>query len=340
MEAQDMSNLRHLNRRTFMTRTLATTTGLAALATPFLGLQAQAATPVSFQFDWKFNAQFGGVFGAINAGLYTAAGLALTPRPWEDGVNVVMDVAEGRADIACAEQNLIIAAQADSAPIRAVATMFQASPYGLMTTPETPLASLADLQGKKVGVHVDGLKIMDMVKGVNGMADIEVVEIPYDDKFARVQSGELAAVQCYVIDEPIGVATSTGIDPTVLKLSDFGLVSTAQTMMVSEKMLSDQPGAVKAAVQATFAGWAVVLADKPAAAAMIVEKFVAEGSAYKDVAYQTRTLELLEPYVMQGGMPGRIDPAKWSKAADLMLTYGIVTALPDMSKTLSADMFG
>ena len=331
---------RPVTRRDFMGKTAATL-GVAALATPLLGHRAAlAGTPLSFQFDWKFNAQFAGVFGAIDAGLYDAQGIAMTPRAWEDGVNVVMDVAEGRADFACAEQNLIIAAQAGGAPLRAVATMFQASPYGLMTTPDTPLASLADLKGKTVGVHVDGVKIMDLVKGVNDLPDIEVVEIPYGDKFARVLSGELAAVQCYVIDEPIGVAAATGTDPKVLKLSDFGLVSTAQTMIVSEKMLTDQPDLIKAAVQATFAGWAAVLADKPAAAEMIVAKFVPDGSSYKDVAYQTRTLELLEPYVMAGGTPGRINPAIWAKAAELMLTYGIVSALPDMTRTLSPDMFG
>jgi NitT/TauT family transport system substrate-binding protein len=329
-----------VNRRSFIGKGSATL-GLAAIATPFLGRNASfAATPLSFQFDWKFNAQFAGVFGAMDAGLYDAQGITLTPRAWADGVNAVMDVAEGRADFACAEQNLIIAAQAEGAPLRAVATMFQATPYGLMTSPEKPLASLEDLKGKKVGVHVDGLKIMDLVKGVNDLPDIEVVEIPYDNKFDLVRSGEFAAVQCYVIDEPIGIAAATGTEPKVLKLSDYGLLSTAQTMIVSEKTLADQPDLIKAAVLATFAGWAAVLADKRAAAEMIVAKFVPAGSPYKDVAYQTRTLELLEPYVMMGGTPGRIDPAAWTKAAELMLTYGIVASLPDLSKTLAPDMFG
>jgi ABC-type nitrate/sulfonate/bicarbonate transport system substrate-binding protein len=305
----------------------------ATLAAP--RIVRAAGVPMSFQFDWKFNAQFAGVFKAIDAGLYAGAGIDMTPRPWADGVNVVADVAEGRADFACAEQNLIIAAQAEGAPVRAVATMFQASPYGLMTVPGGTLTGLSDLSGKTVGVHVDGVKIMAMVMGVSGISDITVTEIPYADKFARVQSGELAAVQCYVIDEPIGVAKAIGAEPVVLKLSDAGLVSTAQTIVVSERMLADSPDMVRAAMAATFAGWAQTLADKPGTAAMVVEKFVEPGSSYADVAYQTRTLELLEPYVMAGGTPGRIDPATWARAAQLMLDYGIVTALPDMGASLA-----
>jgi ABC-type nitrate/sulfonate/bicarbonate transport system substrate-binding protein len=155
---------------------------------------------MSFQLDWKFNAQFAGIFTAP----FTAAGINMTVRPWEDGINAIDEVANGNADFACAEQNLIIAAQAAGAPVKAVATMFQLSPYGLMAPPESNITTLADLRGKTVGVHIDGLKVMDLVTGVTGFADINVLEIPYANKWNRTASGQVAAVQCYVIDEPIG----------------------------------------------------------------------------------------------------------------------------------------
>jgi ABC-type nitrate/sulfonate/bicarbonate transport system substrate-binding protein len=295
---------------------------------------------LSFQCDWKANAQFAGLFIARDDGLYDEAGLDVEIRPWADGINVADEVANGRADMACAEQNLILAAQAGGAPIKAVATMFQASPYGLMAPGGSGLTSLDVLRGGTVGVHVDGLRVMDLVKGVNGLSDIAVVEIPYGDKFERTLSGGLAAVQCYVIDEPIGVEAAFGTAPDVLKLSDHGLLSTAQTIMAPAAMLAAEPEVVEAFLAATFEGWRRVLADKPAAAARVVEAFVPEGSPYKDVAYQTRTLELLEPYVTEGGGPiGVIDRARWEAAALLMAEYGIVSDLPDLGETLGAAGF-
>jgi len=320
-------------RRDFLKYAAACST---ALALPMQRVsRVEAASSMSFQLDWKFNAQFAGVFMGIDAGLYAEKGITLEPRPWSDGVNVVTEVALGKADFACAEQNLILAAQAEGAPVKAIATMFKASPYGLMTTPNQPLFSLADLRGKRVGVHLDGLKIMALVKGVNAIEDIEVVEIPYPNKYERVLSGEFAAVQCYVIDEPIGVAQKFGVEPKVLKLSDHGFLSTAQTIVASEATLTNQPELVRAAMAATFEGWRRALADKPKTAAMIVEKFIPEGSPYKDVAYQTRTLELLEPYVIGGGRLGEIDPTAWGKAAALMMEYGILEKLPNLEATLA-----
>jgi ABC-type nitrate/sulfonate/bicarbonate transport system substrate-binding protein len=104
----------------------------AALSLVFWATKAMAAgnctpsmmmmTNMTFQLDWKYNAQFSGVFLADHMGYFKEAGVDMTIKQWEDGVNVVLDVAEGRADFACVEQNLIIAAQAEGLPVRAVAT--------------------------------------------------------------------------------------------------------------------------------------------------------------------------------------------------------------------------
>ena len=145
-----------------------------------------------------------------------------------------------------------------------------------------------------MGVHVDGLKVMALVMDITGLTNINVTEIPYDDKWARVAGGELAAVQCYTIDEPIGVASTYNVTPKVLKLSDYGFISTAQTIVVSEETLAMHGDHVTNVLGAIFQGWADVLKDKPAAAAIVVDNYVEEGSVYKDVAYQTQTLELLE----------------------------------------------
>lgn len=324
-----------LTRRAVLARGIA---AAAILSAPMIAPRARAATGLSFQLDWKANAQFAGLFVAKANGLYETA---MEIRPWSDGVNVVDAVATGAADFACAEQNLILAAQAEGAPIKAVATMFQASPYGLMAPAGKALAGLGDLKGRKIGVHVDGLKVVALVKGVNGIEDIEVTEIGYAEKFDRAVSGEFHAVQCYVIDEPIGVAARYGAAPEVLKLSDHGFKSTAQTIVVHQRSLSDTPEAVAGVLAATFEGWRIALADKPAAARLVVERFVPEGSPYKDVAYQTRTLELLDPYVRpaDGGPIGVIDPGEWRSAAMLMAEYGIVADLPDLDATLAPDLW-
>ena len=329
-------------RRTILQSTLGLTAVLAVPA--LLTRRALAKTPLTMQFDWKFNVQFAGCFMAKEAGLYDAAGLNVTFKEWTDGVNVIEDAATAPMTLACAEQNLIIAAQANGSPVKALATMFQASPYGLMSTPDKPIMSLADLKGKSIGVHIDGLKVMDLVMGVNGIAkdDIKITEIDYDKKFDRVVSGEFAAVQCYAVDEPVGIEALFKVKPVVMKLSDFGFNSTAQTIVASEKTLAAEPDSVKAFLKATFEGWKMAFADIPAAATIVATKYAVPGSKYTDLAYQTGSLTLIKDYVELGvgadGI-GKIDLPAYTAAAELMLKYGIVAALPDMQKSVAPEMF-
>ena len=331
-----------ITRRRLMATSLAAVAASTAASrwTPV----SAAATQLTMQLDWFFNVQFAGVFLAEDLGLYRDAGLEVAIKPWADGVDVPQLVAEDTMALGCGEQNIVLAAQAAGAPIKAVATMFQASPSGLMTHPESGVASLDDLRGKRVGMHIDGVRVMNLVKGVNGIAEeeIEIVEIPYEGKFGRVVDGEFAAVQCYVVDEPIGVEASFGIKPTVLRFSDYGFTSYAQVIMANDQLLAEHPDAVRTFLAATFTGWSHALADIPATAKRVASQYAADGSKYTDVDYQAHSLELISDYVkLNVGSDGIgvINPATWIKASELMVNYGIINLLPAPEASLATGFW-
>ncbi|HEY9648523.1 MAG TPA: ABC transporter substrate-binding protein [Chroococcidiopsis sp.] len=299
---------------------------------------------LTMQLDWKFNVQFAGLLMADHLGLYAAKGLDVMLNPWESGVVVPETVVNSEMVIGCAEQNLISEAQAEGAPLKAVATMFQASPYALMTMPGSGLTTLQDLVGKSVGVHVDGIKVMELVKGVNGIAPdaIEVIEIPYEDKLGRLIRGELAALQCYAVDEPIAFANQVGSEPILLPMDDYGYQAYAQTFFTTDAMLSAHGDAVKAFLEASFAGWQAALADIPGTAKIVAENYAEPGSKYTDVGYQTRSLELVAAYVLRGIAPeqlGTINGDRWMLAANRMAEYGIISTAPALDASLYLSLW-
>jgi NitT/TauT family transport system substrate-binding protein len=317
--------------------------GLSAIAAPALiSSRAAAMTPLKMQLDWKFNVQFAGLFMAQEARLYAKENLAVSIMEWTDTVDPIGSAATSDDTFSCSEQNLVIRGQADGKPIKAIATMFQASPYGLMSLPDKAFDSFAALKGQTVGVHDDGVKIMALAMGVNAYKadDIKIVNVPYEKKFDRVISGECAAVQCYVVDEPLGVEAVYKIKPKVMRLSDYGFRSAAQTIIASEAMLASKPDAVRGFLKATFDGWRLALADVPATAKIVAEKYATKGSKYADVAYQTASLTLIKDYVEMGVTTqtlGMINPENWLAATELMAKYGIVDKLPDMSKSMTME---
>ena len=323
--------------------------GTAALATG-LGLlksspsRAADMMPMTMQLDWKYNVQFAGLLLADHLGLYKEKGLEVAIKPWESDMMVPDEVAAKPMMIGCSEQNLILEAQAKGVPLKAIATMFQASPYALMTMPDSGISSLNDLVGKSVGIHADGVKVMELVKGVNGIQpnDIEVIEIPYENKIERLISGELAAVQCYAVDEPIAFEQKVGQAPILLPMDQYGYKAYAQVFFTTDALLQQHSEQVKAFLSASFAGWQSALADVPGTAKLIAEKYAESGSKYTDVDYQQKSLELVKEYVLRG-IPetqlGTISAEQWQKTTDLMAQYGIIDANPTVQASLDLTLW-
>jgi NitT/TauT family transport system substrate-binding protein len=325
----------------FSAATLATASGLIKIPSS----QAATANPdLTMQLDWLFNVQFAGLLLADHLGLYAQKGLNVAIKPWESDMVVPDTVSNTPLMIGCSEQNLILEAQAKGAPLKAIATMFQASPYALMSMPDSGIAQLCDLVGKRVGIHVDGLKVMELVKGVNGLSpdQIEVVEIPYEDKLERLISGEFAAIQCYAVDEPIGFTQKVGQAPILLPMDSYGYKAYAQVFFTTNSLLDQYPDQVQAFLSASFEGWKMALMDIPGTARLIAERYVTADSKYTDVDYQTQSLQLVADYITRGitsAQIGQISPEQWMQTADLMAQYGIIDAAPSPQVSLDLSLW-
>lgn len=304
--------------------------------------EPSASSRLMMQLDWVFNVQFAGLLLADYLGLYRQHGLTVEIQPWESGMSVTQTVAESSMVIGCAEQNLILDAQAQGLPLKAIATMFQASPYGLMSLPDSGVTSLSDLAGKQVGVHIDGINVMELVKGVSGVSDIEVVEIPYEDKLDRLLSGEFAALQCYAVDEPIGFLRQVGELPIVLPMDEYGYTAYAQVLFTTDELLEQQPEQIKDFLEASFEGWTIALDNIITTAQTIVQDYADPTSKYFDLEYQIQSLELVKEYVLRGiseSQIGTISAERWQEVAARMAEYNIIDSLPDINNSIDLSLW-
>ncbi|WP_416673636.1 ABC transporter substrate-binding protein [Egbenema bharatensis] len=298
--------------------------------------------PLIMQLDWVFNVQFAGLLLADHLGLYRQHGLNVVIQDWESQQVITEVVAATPRMIGCAEQNLILDAQAKGMPLKAIAAMFQASPYGLMSLPDRGITTLGDLQGERVGVHVDGLKVMELVQGISGITEIEVVEIPYQNKLDRLLSGEFAALQCYAVDEPIGFLRQVGELPTVLPMDEYGYIAYAQVLFTTDELLEQQSESLRDFLSASFAGWTIALNDVFNTAQTVVQEYVDPTSSYFDLEYQLQSLELVKAYVLRNiseSQIGTISPDRWQEAAMRMAGYNIIESLPDLESSIDLSLW-
>jgi len=321
--------------------------GFALLANPSTSIIdiIPTSTPhLTMQLDWKYNVQFAGLLLADYYGLYKQRGLKIEILPVNSDRNVFEQIAENPLILGCGEQDAILAAQVQGYPVKAIATMFQASPLGLMSIPEKNIHSLNNLVGQKVGIHGNIKKVMELIINANGLSpqDIEIVPISYQDKYDRLQSGELAAVQCYSVDEPIGFSYKTGIKPNILKFSDYGYDAYVQVIFAHQQLLDHHSEWVNQFLKASFAGWKLALDNINQTAKIVVDVYTKPDSQYHNLDYQTKSLQLIADYLTCGINPdqiGYISANRWQEMSEKLAQYGIIDRVPSLTDSLDSSLW-
>src|SRR3984957_20818771 len=131
---------------------------LAAIAVAAAAVLARpaGAPSVTFGTDWKAEAEHGGYYQAIAAGIYKKHGLDVTVRQGGPSVNHAQLLAAGVLDFALASNSfgpLNFAQQ--NIPMIAVAALFQKDPSVLIAHPDVGNDSLAALKGKPIMISGD-----------------------------------------------------------------------------------------------------------------------------------------------------------------------------------------
>ncbi|NEQ54167.1 MAG: ABC transporter substrate-binding protein, partial [Leptolyngbya sp. SIO3F4] len=212
---------------------------------------------LTMQLDWRLNAQFAGLCVADAHGGYRRQGLTVSLNPAPPDMDVIQAVVSQPHTIGCAEESLILTAQANGVDVVAIATMLQASPLALMSLPDNALSNLQQLIGKRIGLHSDGQKALELILANYHIEreQLVIIDIPYRNKHQRLINGEFDAVQCYALDEPIDIAERLGKSPKLLQFKDYGFDAYSQVIFAPTQLVIEQPQVLHRFLEATFLGW-------------------------------------------------------------------------------------
>ncbi|MGR3572983.1 ABC transporter substrate-binding protein, partial [Brevirhabdus sp.] len=171
---------------------LLSTLALLALATP-----AMAQDKMTLMLDWFVNPDHGPIIVAQEKGYFADNGLEVEVIAPADPSDPPKMVAAGSADLAISYQPQLHLQIHEGLPLKRVGTLVATPLNCLLTLKDGPIASPADLKGKKVGFSVGGveeavvgsiLKTYDLT-----MDDVEMVNVNWSLSPA-LMSGQVDAV--------------------------------------------------------------------------------------------------------------------------------------------------
>ncbi len=263
-------------------------TGMTTLA------QAQT-TPIKFILDWRFEGPAALFLAPVAKGYFKDAKLDVTVDAGNGSGGAVTRVASGTYDMGFADLAALMEFHANNpdAPNKPVAVMmvYNNTPASVMALKKSGIKTPADLNGKKLGAPVfdAGRRAFPIFQKANGIAAVTWTAMDPPLRETMLARGDVDAITGFTFTSLLNLE-ARGVkaeDVVVLPYPDYGVKLYGNAIIVSAKLLKDNPAAVKAFLQAFTKGARDVIA-KPDAAI----EYVKARDGIINVALEQRRLRL------------------------------------------------
>jgi NitT/TauT family transport system substrate-binding protein len=225
--------------------------------------QAGTLDKVSFYTDWRAQAEHGGYYQAIAAGLYRKAGIECDLRQGGPNLNTSQLLLAGRVDMIMSSSFEAFTYVREEAPFYTIAAIFQKDPQVLIAHPDTGFDGFEKLHGRTLLIGSGGrVTYWPYLKHKYNLTDVELR--PYTFSLAPFLADKSLIQQGFLTSEPYSIAKALGRPPAVLLIADAGFSAYQATIAISRRMASEKRELVQRFVDATLEGWAQYLKGGPA----------------------------------------------------------------------------
>lgn len=283
---------------------------------------------LDFHLDWSVNCQFAGLLWAREEGLFAAEGLDVRLVPPEENpdTTTLELVLAGERRVGCMEDNLIVRAVVAGKGIKAIGATMQDSPIHLVTLPESGMACLADVAGRRIAMHRDGIHLLETVLELHGIDPGPMETTVAGWTLDQLLDGTFDAVQGYATTEPhhlrrLGHATR------LIPIRHDNLRPWAQMMFTTDVMIAAHGPALRRFLAACREGWQQAMTNLDECARLVAARSAEHG----DVAENRRILETMLPLVAgDEGLDHAVstDPERWKRNLATYARSGMIDRAP------------
>ena len=316
---------------------LASASLLLPLARP---ARARTLERLVFHTDWRAQAEHGGYYQAIAAGLYAKAGIECDLRQGGPNLNIGQLLLTGRVDMIMSNSFEAFTYVREDAPFFTIASIFQKDPQVLIGHPDTGFDTFEDLKGRTLLIGSGGrVTYWPYLRRKYGLSDSQLR--PYTFNMAPFLADRNVVQQGFLTSEPYSIAQAIGRPPPLLLIADAGFSAYQTTIAISRKLAGEKRDLIQRFVDATLEGWAQYLKGGPAieAANALIKKANPEQTDDR-IAYAIRLLNergiVMSGDALTGGI-GAMSDARWQGFYRSMVDVGVLPAGLDVGRAYTLD---
>jgi NitT/TauT family transport system substrate-binding protein len=318
-----MSGAWRLNRRSALALGLAAPSLLPLARRP----RAQALDRLSFHTDWRAQAEHGGYYQAVAAGIYRQHGIECDLRQGGPSLNISQLLLSGRVDMIMSNSFEAFTYVREQAPFFTIAAIFQKDPQVLIGHPGSGFTGFDKLKGRTLLIS-NGARVTywPYLRKKYGLSDAQVR--PYNFNMAPFLADPNAVQQGFLSSEPYSIQQALGKPPEVMLIADAGFSAYQTTIAISRKLATDKKELIQRFVDASLEGWAQYLKGGPAieAANALIKQANPEQTDDR-IAYAIKVLNergiAMSGDALTGGI-GAMSDARWQGFYDSMVDVDVV----------------
>jgi ABC-type nitrate/sulfonate/bicarbonate transport system substrate-binding protein len=266
-----------MDRRTFLRRLGLAGAGLAVggnTLAPWARAEPVPLGRIAYQLAWIKNFQFAGEYIADYRKYYQGFGLEVEMLSGGPTVIVEATVVSGKALVGQSMADLFANAVAKGAPLKCIAACYQRNVSAIISLAKSPLATPAEMIGKKIGIQISNLVIWHSFLKLNRIDPGSVTTVPVQYDFSPLVSGEVDGFFGEVIDDAVQLTTK-GVDIHCMLFADFGYNMLAATYEAAADSLIDRTKRAQlvAFMKGDLLGWRDAIRDPSFAANLTVEVY-------------------------------------------------------------------
>jgi len=257
-------------RRALLASLAASTALIWGLSVPNV---VHAQTPIKFQLDWRFEGPSALFLQPAAKGYFKQAGLDVTIDAGSGSGGTVTRIASGTYDMGFADMAALMEFHANNpdAPNKPIAVMmvYNNTPAAAFALKKSGIRTVADLSGKKLGAPVfdAGRKAWPIFAKVNKLGAVNWTSMEPQLRETMLVRGDVDVITGFSFTSQLNLE-ARGAKPDEIVMFPYaqnGVKLYGNAIIVSPKLLKENPEAIKAFLKAFAKGAKEVLANPDAA---------------------------------------------------------------------------
>jgi len=313
--------------------------GSALTLVPGAKVAAQASLDrVSYQTNWRAQAEHGGFYQAVAAGIYRRHGIEADIRMGGPQQNPSQLLLGGRVDMIMSNSFEAIRYVQENLPFLCIGSIFQKDPQVIICHPGVGNDTLAALRGKPILVGAAGrVSYWPFLRARFGYTDEQIR--PYTFNMAPFLADRNVCQQGFLSSEPFAIRQA-GVQPIVHLIADAGFANYNTTINISRQMVQEKPDVVQRFVTASLEGWAEYMRGDQAVNEA-ANRLIMRDNPDMDMAKITHAIEIMNQMgiVMSGDAEtlgiGAMTDERWNTFYTQMRDAGVFPAGIDVRRAYS-----